>query len=156
MPQTPERYLPVALRINPLYGLSTPPLAAGARLTAAVYEISAEGVLVIGNVQGENARRVEVTDGSRVGGSVQVVQGQAATVSDSKIDSDILYDSNDGRLVVLRNRVGGNVQAFQNTGGVTIRRNIIDGNLQCKENTPAPEGGRNVVQGSKEDQCAKL
>ncbi len=42
-------------------------------------------------------------------------------------NSDILYDSNDKPLAVLRNRVGGNVQVFQNTGGVAIRRNRIDG-----------------------------
>ena len=116
----------------------------------------AEDVVVIGNVQAENACRVEVLDTSRVGGSVQIVQGGAAVVSDSHIDSDILYDSNDKPLTVLRNRVGGNVQVFQNTGGVAIRMNRIDGNLQCKENVPAPTGGNNIVQGNKEDQCEKL
>ncbi len=122
---------------------------AGARLLA-------EDVNVIGNVQAENAHKVEVIDGSRVGGSVQIVQGGAATIADSRVDSDILYDSNNEALKVLRNQVGGNVQAFQNSGGVTIRRNVIDGNLQCKANSPAPVGGKNVVQGNKEDQCKKL
>lgn len=116
----------------------------------------AEDVVVIGNVQAENARRVEVLDTSRVIGSVQIVQGGSAVVSDSRIDSDILYDSNNRPLAVLRNRVGGNVQVFQNTGGVSIRRNLIDGNLQCKENVPAPTGGNNTVQGNKEDQCRRL
>ena len=111
---------------------------------------------MIGNVQAENARRVEVLDTSRVVGSVQIVQGGSAVVSDSRIDSDILYDSNNRPLAVLRNRVGGNVQVFQNTGGVSIRRNLIDGNLQCKENVPAPTGGNNTVQGNKEDQCRRL
>jgi hypothetical protein len=118
--------------------------------------LRAEDVVVIGNVQAENARDVKVLDGSRVGGSVQIVQGGAATVADSRIEGDILYDSNDGALFVLRNRVGGNVQVFQNTGGVAIRRNFIDGNLQCKENVPRPTGGNNTVQGNKEDQCRNL
>lgn len=118
--------------------------------------LRAEDVIVIGNVQAENAKSVRVLDGSRVGGSVQVKQGGGATVSDSRIEGDIQYDSNSARLAVLRNRVGGSVQAFQNNGGVDIRRNTIDGNLQCKENTPAPVGGRNVVGGNKEDQCARL
>jgi len=118
--------------------------------------LRAEDVVVIGNVQAENAREVEVIDGSRVGGSVQIVQGGAATVSDSRIDMDILYDSNRRALSVLRNRVGGNVQVYQNSGGVVIRRNIIDGNLQCKANNPRPTGGNNTVQGSKEDQCRNL
>jgi hypothetical protein len=118
--------------------------------------LRAEDVVVIGNVQAENAREVEVLDGSRVGGSVQIVQGGAATVADSRIEADILYDSNDNALFVLRNRVGGNVQVFQNTGGIAIRRNFIDGNLQCKANVPKPTGGNNTVQGNKEDQCRNL
>ncbi|MGH9334009.1 MAG: hypothetical protein ACRD21_09685, partial [Vicinamibacteria bacterium] len=105
---------------------------------------------------GENARLVVVAEGSRVGGSVQVVQGGGATVSDSNVNGDILYDDNRNTLRVLRNDVGGNVQVFQNTGGVEIRRNVIDGNLQCKENQPRPVGGRNVVGGNKEDQCSRL
>jgi hypothetical protein len=116
----------------------------------------AKDVLVIGNVQGENARNVRVLDGSRVGGSVQVVQGGGATVADSRINGNILYDSNRAPLQVLRNRVGADVQAFQNRGGVLIRGNVIDGNLQCKANSPAPTGGNNVVQGNKEDQCRRL
>jgi hypothetical protein len=48
--------------------------------------LRADGVIVIGNVQGENARSVVVQDGSRVGGSVQVVQGGGATVANSRIN----------------------------------------------------------------------
>jgi hypothetical protein len=118
--------------------------------------LRAQDVVVIGNVQGENARNVMVLDGSRVGGSVQVVQGRAATVSNSRINGDILYDENNNRVRVLQSRIGGNVQAFQNTGGVEIRGNVIDGNLQCKENRPPPTGGNNVVHGNKEDQCRRL
>jgi hypothetical protein len=118
--------------------------------------LRANDVHVIGNIQGENARRVNVVDASRIGGSVQVVQGGAARVADSRVNADILYDENSRALEALRNRVGGNVQAFQNEGGVRIARNVIDGNLQCKENSPAPTGGGNVVHGSKEDQCATL
>jgi hypothetical protein len=118
--------------------------------------LRAKDVRVIGNVQGEDARRVNVVDGSRIGGSIQVVQGGAARVEDSRVNADILYDENSRRLTALRNRVGGNLQAFQNEGGVRISRNVIDGNLQCKENTPAPTGGGNVVHGNKEDQCETL
>ena len=114
------------------------------------------GVRVVGNVQGENARRVNIVRSSRIGGSVQVVQGGAARVADSRVNADILYDDNAAYLEVLRNKVGGNVQAFQNTGGVDIRRNTIDGNLQCKANVPRPTGGGNIVHGNKEDQCARL
>jgi hypothetical protein len=118
--------------------------------------LEAIDVNVIGNVQGENARNVIIRKDSRVGGSMQVVQGRKATVANSKVGGDILYDEQSDELISRRNTVGGNVQAFQNTGGVRIRGNVIDGNLQCKENKPAPTGGDNQVEGSKEDQCEKL
>ncbi|HEX9772507.1 MAG TPA: hypothetical protein VGA44_03500 [Steroidobacteraceae bacterium] len=118
--------------------------------------LRAEDIVVVGNVQAENAKSVRVLDGSRVGGSVQVKQGGGAVVSDSRIDGDIQYDSNLAMLRALRNKVGGSIQAFQNTGGLEVRRNTIDGNLQCKENSPPPTGGGNIVGGNKEDQCARL
>jgi hypothetical protein len=116
----------------------------------------ATNVRVIGNVQGENAQNVVVKGGSRVGGSVQVVQGARAKVAFSRVNGDILYDENDGQLSVVSSRIGEDVQAFQNTGGVTISNNRIEGNLQCKANSPPPTGGGNVVQGNKEDQCKGL
>jgi hypothetical protein len=116
----------------------------------------AVNVRVDGNVQGENAKNVVLRAGSRVGGDVQVVQGKRARVLGSRVGGDILYDDQDGRVVVKRTTVGGNVQAFQNTGGVVIKNNVIDGNLQCKENQPRPTGGGNRVGGSKEDQCKRL
>jgi hypothetical protein len=118
----------------------------------------ARGVRVVGNIQAENARRVVVARSedrrSRVGGSVQVEQGGAATVRGSRIIGDIQYDANAGYLRANRNRVGGSIQVVGNSGGAEIFRNVVNGNLQCKENTPAPIGGGNVVGGNKEDQCA--
>jgi hypothetical protein len=116
----------------------------------------ADDVVVIGNVQAENHRRVVVRDGSRIGGSVQIKQGGSASVADSRVEADIQYDENNGVFDILRNVVGGNVQAIKNSGELTIRRNRIDGNLQCKENSPSPVGGSNTVQGNKEDQCRRL
>lgn len=125
----------------------------------------ARGVRVIGNVQAENANRVDVvnrtlTDGtvvrSRVGGSVQIKQGGSANILSAIVTGDIQFDSNSRALAARSNRVGGSVQAFQNKGGVAISRNVIDGNLQCKANYPAPTGGGNVVDGNKEDQCKGL
>lgn len=119
-------------------------------------KLTARKVMVVGNIQGENAYQVNVFEGSRVGGSVQIKQGGGANVSDSFIDGDIQYDENNNPLKVLRNDVGGSVQVVKNFGGAEIRNNVIDGNLQCKENNPAPTGGRNVVGGNKEDQCRRL
>jgi hypothetical protein len=118
--------------------------------------LEAINVKVIGNVQGENARNVIVRGGSRVGGSVQIVQGASARVAYSRVNGDILFDDQDGKLSAVKNKIGGNLQAFQNTGGLIIRANVIDGNLQCKENDPAPTGGNNKVGGNKEDQCKRL
>ena len=117
--------------------------------------LRATGVRVIGNVQAENARLVVLRGGSRVGGSVQIVQGGGARIVRSNVNGDVLFDENARTLEARRNAIGGNLQAFQNTGGVEIRKNRIDGNLQCKENRPAPVRGGNFVQGSKEDQCAR-
>ncbi|MDQ3661484.1 MAG: hypothetical protein M3454_10580 [Actinomycetota bacterium] len=113
-------------------------------------------VRVIGNIQAENARNVIVRAGSKVGGSIQVVQGGKARVKGTRVGGDILFDDQGRALLARRNVVGGNLQAFQNSGGITIKGNKIDGNLQCKENKPAPRGGNNRVQGSKEDQCSRL
>lgn len=118
--------------------------------------LTARKIVVIGNVQAENAKQVNVLEKSRVGGSVQVKLGGGANVYDSFVDSDIQYDTNGAYVRALRNDVGGNVQVISNSGGVEIRRNVIDGNLQCKQNFPAPIGGNNVVGGSKEDQCKRL
>ena len=118
--------------------------------------LKASSVRVIGNVQAEGARNVVVRRASKVGGSIQIVQGGAALIRGTSVNADILFDDQGGLVRAERNGVGGNVQSFQNTGGVTIAGNTIDGNLQCKENRPAPTGGNNTVQGNKEDQCSRL
>lgn len=104
----------------------------------------ARGVEVGGNIQAENHERVVVrprsvddrTIQSRVGGSIQLMQGGG------------------GRL--LRNVVEGDIQLFSNDGRFEVRRNRVGGNLQCKTNDPSPVGGGNVVDGNKEDQCRAL
>ncbi len=115
----------------------------------------ADRIRTVGNVQAEGARRVIVRS-SRIGASVQVVQGRMASLQSTIVNGDVLYDSNIAQLAATRNTVGGNIMVFQNRGGVTISDNRVDGNLQCKANNPAPTGGRNIVQGVKEDQCARL
>ena len=116
----------------------------------------ARAVRVVGNVQAENARRVNVVRSSRIGGSVQVKQGGAARVAGSRINGDVQYDHNRRYLVVNGNRVGGSIQVVGNRGGAEVYRNVVNGNLQCKENRPRPRGGGNRVGGSKEDQCARF
>ncbi len=115
----------------------------------------ARSVSINGNLQAEGARAVSVLGHSTFGGSVQLVQGNSATIERARIKGDILFDENTGPLAASGNTVGGNVQAFKNFGGVTLRNNRIGGNLQCKENIPAPTGGGNQAS-SKEDQCERL
>jgi len=117
--------------------------------------LDANEILVIGNVQGENAKVVMVTM-SQIGGSFQIKQGGVASLSSSTVSGDVQLELNGGSVNVFSNRVGGSVQVFKNSGGASIAANSIDGNLQCKENDPPPAGGDNVFQGNAEDQCTAL
>lgn len=100
----------------------------------------ANKIRVIGNVQAEDHRQVVVRN-SRVGGSIQLVQGGASGIRSATFVS---------------NRVEGDIQLFENRGTQLVSKNRIDGNLQCKENRPAPTGSANVVGGNKEDQCRRM
>lgn len=117
--------------------------------------LAATNVQINGNIQAEGAYNVVVRGNSFIGGSVQIKQGNAASVTTARINGDLQFDENNRRLAASDNTIGGNLQAYKNTGGVVVLRNRIDGNLQCKENRPAPTGGGNRA-ASKEDQCARL
>ena len=117
----------------------------------------ADSVRVVGNVQAEDAKKVVVRNGSRVGGSVQIVQGGIGRVVGTNVQGDILYDDQGGKVAAIR------IDRRRQHPGVPEHRwrrdsvgNRVDGNLQCKENHPAPLGGNNIVDGSKEDQCSRL
>jgi hypothetical protein len=118
--------------------------------------LRAHRVRVVGNVQGENSRNIAVNEGSRIGGSVQIVQGGAARIVGNRITGDILFDDQVRLLVANRNRIGRQPPGVSEQRWVRIKNNRIDGNLQCKENVPAPTGGGNQVGGTKEDQCEGL
>jgi hypothetical protein len=97
--------------------------------------LRATKVRVVGNVQAENHKYVDVRS-STVGGSIQIKQGGGSTVVGNKVTGDIQY--------------------FSNRGAIVIRNNRVNGNLQCKSNKPKPTGGMNRVGGNKEDQCKRL
>lgn len=117
--------------------------------------LRSRGAQINGNVQAENHRLVVVTNGTEVGGAIQIGQGGVYRVSGSSADK-IEVKANSGASFLRNNQVDGDIQVFNHSGGVDIANNQVDGNLQCKENVPAPTGGGNVVQGNKEDQCASL
>jgi hypothetical protein len=107
-------------------------------------------VRVDGNIQAEDARRVEVVAMPYVDGNIQVKRRAFALV-----EGNLQLEENRRTLAAFRNDVRGNFQVFKNSGGVELVSNWIRQNLQCKENRPAPFGGGNVA-GEKEDQCARL
>lgn len=117
--------------------------------------LQADGVSINGNLQAEGASFVGLGSFSTVGGSVQIVQGGAATIDRSRIKGDLQFDSNGGPLSASANTIGGSLQAFQNRGGASFVNNRMNGNMQCKENVPAPTGSGNRSP-SKEDQCERL
>ena len=121
-------------------------------------KLYANGVRVIGNIQSEGFQAITVRDGSRVGGSVQLNNGQSAgsgKVVSTRIIGDLQFEASEARMVARKNTILGNLQAVQNTGGLVIENNQIAENLQCKENNPPPTGGGNRA-GDKEGQCADL
>ena len=118
--------------------------------------VLATRVVVIGNVMADGARSVSIVQKSRIGGSIEIVQGKRAKIADSEIDGSMRFEKNGGRLKISDNVVGGHVRALQNSGGVSIDDNVIDGDLLCRGNRPVPEGGDNTVLGTKQDQCRKL
>lgn len=118
--------------------------------------LMAHRITVIGNIQGEDARLVEVLAGSTVGGSIQLKKIGSGRVENVSVSRDIQFESNNGVLSAAGNLVSGNIQVFKNVGDITIANNIVNGDLQCKENNLSPGGGNNTVRGNKEDQCAGL
>lgn len=122
----------------------------------------ARGVFVVGNIQGDGAGTVTITQAgpatapiqSQVGGNIEFQKGAAVTVNQrTRVAGDLIIQENTGLLVVNRNFVTGSVQINNNTGGARINSNTISGNLQCQDNLPAPTGANNLVTGNKEDQC---
>ena len=101
-------------------GLSPPSQRPLALATYAV-RVGSHAVPVAGNNQDEGAEGVHVWRGSRVGGSVQVVQGGKASVVRSRIN-------------INRNVVGGNLQCNEHRTMPRGGRNVVQGNKenQCR------------------------
>jgi hypothetical protein len=117
--------------------------------------LDARDVRMNGNIQSQGAAHIVLSGASWIGGSVQIEQGQSATLQGARIDGDIQLTSNRGALLAENNQVGQNIQVKQNLGGVTLNNNRAIGNLECQANQPAPTGGGNVA-ALKTDQCRAL
>jgi hypothetical protein len=94
----------------------------------------ASNVKIGGNIQSQGFALVRVNGmSSKVGGSIQLKDGDVATLTNVKVNGDI--------------------QLFDNYDALTLNGNKIGGNLQCKENFDDPTGANNKVKGNAEDQC---
>jgi hypothetical protein len=87
---------------------------------------------------------------------VQVKAGGSSAVRDTRIDSDLKWESQRGPLDASGNTVGGNLQADENAGGLTVSANRLNGDLECEQNSPPPGGGGNAAVGNSAGQCANL
>lgn len=121
----------------------------------ATARLIAENVNVTGDMKADGAAELRVAGTSRVGGSVQVQRGAAASISGLSVTGNLQIDAMVGPALAAANRITGNLQAVGNRGGVTLDANTMGGVMQCKENLPAPTGSGNVAT-LKEDQCLGL
>lgn len=117
--------------------------------------VDARNLRATGSVQAQGAAAVLIGGNSTIGGSVQLAQGDRATLLNAQVAGDIQITAQRGAVLVQDNRVGGNVQLEDNRGGVTVNTNVATGNLQCKQNLPPPIGTGNRA-AQLQDQCAQL
>lgn len=117
----------------------------------------ATNVNVKGSIQAKEFTSVRINGASKVGGSIQLLEGLGAgtlaTISGTRVKGEIQLKDNMGTVVVSNNLVNGDIQVFENAGASSISTNMVGGNLQCKENLPDPIGAGNIVRGNAEDQC---
>jgi hypothetical protein len=125
----------------------------------------------------KKTRAVIVRSDSRVGGNIQIQEATAPArvnallVQRVVVAGDIQVEKSSGKVRVLGNTIGGNLQIvenltgtytannnrmqgdlqfFKNNGRGVISGNRVGGNLQSKENSPAPRVRRNLVAGDTE------
>jgi len=120
-------------------------------------QLSAFGILVDGSIQAQGAANVKVEGNaqaaasftsaavSTIYGSVQVTQGDAATLNGLQVKGDLVLDGNRARVAVENTVVAGDLQAVNNTNTVVLRSNLISGDLSCQGNASTPTGGDNLA-----------
>lgn len=116
----------------------------------------AQDVNITGNLLSDSAARLDIGGASRVGGSIQVQRGAAASIVGVTTTGSMQITAMTGPVTASGNRLGGNIQILANRGGVTLNNNVTPGGvMQCKDNLPAPTGSGNVAS-QKQDQCVGL
>jgi hypothetical protein len=113
----------------------------------------AYNVTIGGNLQTDYAAKVEIRQGSYVGGNIQFEEGGVLIVADVQVGGNLEASYSWGKHSYTGNTIGGDIQIEENTGGVTINNNIVYGDLECEDNYPAPTGSGNTVYGDQEGQC---
>lgn len=96
----------------------------------------ANGVTIVGNVQSFGGMEVVLRD-ANVGGSVQVKNTPSILIENMLVEADIQLEENAGRIKVIANRMGGNLQIYKNRFrqqyGI-VMNNEVFGNLQLIDN----------------------
>ena len=141
--------LPVGARCVLLGTYATGNLVLGAGAS-----VDSSTATIDGGLLGVLLGGVRVT-GGRIGGSVDVIQSQALTLSGTSVGGSVQLIANAGPLGLQDLRETRNIQLFYNRGDASINRNVVGGDLQCTGNQLTPTGSGNLAS-SKEDQCRGL
>ena len=81
---------------------------------------------VKGNVQGKGYRSVTINGTSRIGGSIQLVDGgesmtaAAVRINGTRIKGEVQLEENFGTIAITSNRINGDVQLFDNVGASSV------------------------------------
>lgn len=120
-------------------------------------QLSAFSVTVDGSIQSQGAANVRVEGNaqaaasftsaavSTIYGSVQLTQGDAATLNGLQVKGDLVLSGNRDRVAVENTVVAGDLQAVNNTSTVVLRSNLVSGDLSCQGNASTPTGGDNLA-----------
>lgn len=115
--------------------------------------LTAYAITVEGNLQAEEAGRIEIHPDSYVGGNIQVEESGSLRVESTNIAGNLESYGNMGDQNLMNNMIAGDLQINNTMGNVLIEGNTIEGDLECEDNDPAPIYSGNTVYGDREGQC---
>lgn len=98
--------------------------------------LQTSGAVVDGDIQAEDARRVETRAGTRVVGNVQVKRRAVADLAATVVDGDVQVEEAGASLIAGNVDVGGNLQMTK-AEGAAIGDVRVDGDIQLVENRRA-------------------
>ncbi len=97
--------------------------------------LNARNTRVNGSIHSEGYNEIIIQGGTRVTGSIQLKQGNTATITSSTINGDVQFEENFGTSKASFNSIGGSLQGYKNRGFVHFFSNsFVAGNIQTYEN----------------------